>query len=208
MSAEVVVAFIGLEIVLCLIPGPAVLSVVGATLGNHARAGFATTAGILTGNVFYFIISAWGLATLVSSSHAAFVVIKWCGAAYLAYLGVRALLTKESDLAAALGGSNNGAAGRRSWFNGTVVQLSNPKALIFFSAILPQFIDPHRPVAMQLVVLGIAGLLVELGVMSFYIACADRIRRHGFDTRSSLWAERIGGAFLLAVAAAVGRESI
>ncbi|HXW52069.1 MAG TPA: LysE family translocator [Candidatus Acidoferrales bacterium] len=206
MHLSTLVAFVLLEFALCLIPGPAVLSVVGAALGRGARAGFATAFGILTGNLIYFIVSALGLASILVASHTAFTIVKWCGAAYLAYLGVRALLARPVDFSSELSAAEG--VGRRGWLNGTVVQLSNPKALVFFTAILPQFVDPKADVAVQLAILGAASLAVELVVLSFYIACADGIRKRGINARSQVWAERIGGAFLLAVAAVVAREAV
>jgi threonine/homoserine/homoserine lactone efflux protein len=196
-------AYMVLEIVLCFIPGPAVMAVVGAAFGHH-RAGFATALGILTGNAAYFVISALGIASVILASHTAFVVVKWCGAAYLAYLGIRALATdSDRDTLAAIP-----TAGelRRSWATGTITQLANPKALVFFIAILPQFIDPHANLILQIAVLGVAGLAIELGVLSTYVAAADRIRRRGIAPRSRILAERIGGVFLIGVAAAVLRE--
>ncbi len=200
-------AFIALEIALCFIPGPAVLSVVGAALSRRKHAGYATALGILTGNTLYFIISGLGVASLIIASRPAFMTIKWCGAAYLAYLGIRALIARASDVAHSIPEPPADAV-RRGWIHGTIVQLSNPKALIFFTAILPQFIDPHGNVLVQIAILGFAGLAVEFGVLSFYVACADRIAKRGVNAPSQLWAQRVGGAFLVVVAAAVARETL
>jgi homoserine/homoserine lactone efflux protein len=204
MHVSTLVAFIALELVLCFIPGPAVMAVVGAALG-HVRAGFATTAGILTGNLIYFVISALGLASIILTSHTAFVILKWCGAAYLAYLGIRALLASAAQAPRALTVLDQHRL-VRGWIGGTVTQLANPKALVFFMAILPQFIDPHARVMPQIVILGVAGLAVELAVLSIYVAAVEHIRTRGLTSRSQIWAERIGGVFLLGVAAAVVRE--
>ena len=204
MHLTTLAAFIALEVVLCFIPGPAVLSVVGATLLGRSRSGFATAAGILTGNSVYFVVSALGVASVIAASHTAFAVIKWCGAAYLAYLGIRALLAKEKDIRAGISPQTRTA---RGWANGTVVQLSNPKALIFFTAILPQFIDPRGDVLVQIALLGVAGLAVELGVLTVYIMAANRLAGSGISARRHLWTQRVGGAFLLGVAAAVARAS-
>ncbi len=198
-------AFIALEIVLCLIPGPAVLCVIGATLAGRSRAGFATAAGILTGNTAYFVICGLGVVSVIAASHQAFVVIKWCGAAYLAYLGIRALIARPPGTAQTAPDVSKVTV--RGWASGTVVQLSNPKALVFFAAILPQFIDPRTSLLPQIIILGIAGLAVELCVLSAYIAAADRISKHGFDGRRQIMAQRVGGAFLLGVAAAVARST-
>lgn len=198
--------FVALEIVLCFIPGPAVLAVVGASL-SRARAGFATALGILTGNSIYFAISALGIASVILASHRAFLIIKLCGAGYLAYLGIRALIAKKE--AQNLAGPPALPPSRltRGWVNGTITQLANPKALVFFAAILPQFIDPRANLTLQILILAAAGLAVELGVLSTYILATEHIRRRGITQRSQVLAERVGGIFLLGVAAAVIRES-
>jgi len=196
--------FIGLEVVLCFIPGPAVMAVVGSAL-SRSRTGFATASGILTGNFIYFVISALGIASVILASHAVFVVVKWCGAGYLAYLGIRPLMASVSDTERSIIPADPHRL-TRGWASGTITQLANPKALVFFAAIVPQFIDPHANVALQIGILGIAGLVVEFVVLSIYIAAADRIRRRGIAPASRIWAERVGGAFMLGVAASVVRE--
>jgi homoserine/homoserine lactone efflux protein len=198
--------FVALETVLCYIPGPAVLAVVGASL-SRPRAGFATAFGILTGNLIYFSVSALGIASIILASHKAFLIIKWCGAAYLAYIGIRALTAKQGAHAAAEPSVSSAGQLKRGWVNGTITQLANPKALVFFVAILPQFIDPRSNLTLQIAILAIAGLVVELGVLSTYILAIEQIRKRGFAPRSRLLAERAGGVFLLGVAAAVVHET-
>lgn len=207
MHPATLIAFILLEIALCLIPGPAVLAVLGAAFSRGARAGYATALGILTGNLLYFVVSALGLASILMASHTAFTVIKWCGAGYLAYLGIRALFARPHELSTGVMAEQTSSSASRGWLNGTIVQLSNPKALIFFTAILPQFVDARAQVPLQLAILGVASLAVELVVLCGYIISADAIRRRGIDARSAAWTERALGAFLIAVAAAVVRES-
>src|SRR5579864_7895732 len=170
-------AFAALVVVLCFIPGPAVMAVLGAALSRE-RAGFATALGILTGNAIYFIVSALGIASVILASHTTFTIVRWCGAAYLAYLGIRALTVKQS---AALTPAAVPAPGgfARGWAGGTIVQLANPKALVFFLAIVPQFIDPRANLTLQVTVLGVASLAIELAVLSLYIAAAEHIRRRG-----------------------------
>jgi len=197
-------AYIALDTVLCFIPGPAVMAVVGSAL-SHSRTGFATAAGILTGNFIYFVISALGIASVILASHAVFVVIKWCGAGFLAYLGIRALVTSLADAQNEMMASDAQRLAR-GWASGTITQLSNPKALVFFVAIVPQFIDPHANLVFQIAILGVTGLAVELVVLSIYIAAADRIRKRGISPASRAWAERVGGIFMLGVAASVARE--
>lgn len=206
MHWTTIAAFFSLDLVLCFIPGPAVMAVVGAALGR-SRTGFATALGILTGNFIYFVVSAFGVASILLASHRAFVIIKWCGAAYLAFLGIRALFASGPDINQSAWHKANPTHLVRGWLSGTVTQLANPKALVFFAAILPQFIDPRVNLTLQIVVLGAISLLVELGVLSTYIVAADNIGRRGINRASHTLAERVGGAFLLGVAAMVLRES-
>jgi len=197
-------AYIVLDTVLCFIPGPAVMAVIASAL-SRSRTGLATACGILTGNFIYFVVSALGIASIILASHAVFVVIKWCGAGFLAYLGIRALLTSLADAQNEILASDPHRL-TRGWASGTITQLANPKALVFFVAILPQFIDPHANLVLQIAILGVMGLAVELVVLSIYIAAADRIRKRGISPASRVWAERVGGLFMLGVAASVARE--
>ena len=204
MHASALLAFIALDTVLCIIPGPAVMAVVGAALGRK-QAGFATAAGILTGNTTYFAASALGVMSVIVASQTSFVVLKWCGAAYLAYLGVRAIASPHAgDLgSAAVAGEQ--AVGK-NWVGGTLAQLANPKAFVFFGAIVPQFVDPRAPLLSQVVILGVASLLIELVVLTAYVLSVEAIRIRGIKPAARALAERIGGVFLLGVAAAVLAE--
>ncbi|HYK52672.1 MAG TPA: LysE family translocator [Candidatus Eremiobacteraceae bacterium] len=204
MHASALIAFIALDIVLCFIPGPAVLAVVGAALGRK-QAGFATAAGILTGNAIYFAASALGVMSIIVASQTAFVVLKWCGAAYLAYLGIRAIAAPREESVIGPGGVQAPAVGK-NWLGGTLTQLANPKAFVFFGAIVPQFVDPHAPLLEQVVILGIASLVIELVVLTTYVLSIEAIRQRGIKPSARALAERVGGAFLIGVAAAVLAE--
>ena len=160
------------ETVLCLTPGPAVLFVVAQGLGRGGGAALAAATGILAGNSFYFVLSATSLGAVLMASYEVFAAIRWAGAAYLIWLGVRAFRSTT-----ALGGvtaAADGAGVGRLVGRGFLVQVANPKALVFFTALLPQFIDPHGSVVMQVFVLGVTSLFVELAVLATYGALAAR----------------------------------
>lgn len=180
------------------------MAVVGAALGRK-QAGFATAAGILTGNAIYFAASALGVMSIIVASQTAFVVVKWCGAAYLAYLGVRSIAAPHEPAATEAGRVETRAVGR-SWLAGTFTQLANPKAFVFFGAIVPQFVDPHAPLLQQVVILGVASLVIELLVLTTYVLGIEAIRRRGIKPSAGALAERAGGALLIGVAAAVLAE--
>jgi homoserine/homoserine lactone efflux protein len=148
MSLEVWLAFCATETVLCFTPGPAVLFVASVAMARGMRAGLAGALGILAGNTFYFALSATGIAAVILASSRLFTALKWAGAAYLLWIGVRMLASRPQTAAPVLP-----QAVPRSFARGFVVQAANPKALVFFVALLPQFIDPNAAVGFQVLVL-------------------------------------------------------
>ena len=196
MSLETWLAFCLTETVLCLTPGPAVLFVVSVALARGARPGMAASLGILVTNACYFALSATGIAALILASGRLFGALKWIGAGYLVWVGLRMLLSRrvaEPD-------EPSPRRVQRAFLRALIVQGSNPKALIFFVALLPQFIDPAAPVAFQLFVLGASSTLIEFFVLALYVAFAARARRLA-GARLAGRLERIGGGFLVAAGA-------
>jgi len=188
------VAFALLETFLCLVPGPAVLFVVGSTLGRGPASGFSAAAGIVTGNLAYFLLSATGIGALLVASYEAFSVVRWVGAAYLIYLGLRALFAPGEF------GTVRPVRVGRSLIGGTMTQLANPKALIFFTALLPQFIDPHRSLVVQLAILAVTSQAIESLVMTGYVTLAHGVARGIGRDRFAAVFERVAGLFLIGAA--------
>jgi threonine/homoserine/homoserine lactone efflux protein len=195
MSLELWLAFCATETALCFVPGPAVLFVVSVAMARGSRPGLAAALGILAGNAFYFLLSSTGVAAVVLASARLFSALKWAGAAYLVWLGLGMLLAPARSSSPVLPQPI-----RRSFLRGFVVQAANPKALVFFVALLPQFLDPAAPVAFQLLILGTSSVLIELLVLSLYVAVAVRAR----ELAGARWSgrlERVGGGFLVAAGA-------
>jgi homoserine/homoserine lactone efflux protein len=200
-------AFVILEFTLCLIPGPAVLLTVSTALRRGGARGMAAVIGILAGNTLYFALSAFGVVALLLASYQAFTVVKWAGAFYLAILGVRSLFVREVppiDVDTSIAAGDK----RVAFSSGFVTQVANPKAIVFFAAILPQFVDPRGNVPLQLLILAVASQLIELGVLGGYVAAAQWVRRSSRANRAALWIERFGGAILVAIAARIAREPL
>ncbi len=194
MSVSNLLFFAAMELVLCLTPGPAVLLIVSQAMKRGFRPSLRGALGILTGNAIYFALSAMGLGALLVASRTVFEVIKWIGAGYLIFMGVRMIA-----FAAPARGQAGGLDHTGTFMQALLVQLSNPKAVVFFTALLPQFIDPKGPVTLQFVVLGIISTVIELPVLAMYGFAADKGR--ALYARHTRWIERIAGGCLVAAGA-------
>lgn len=204
MTLEAWLLFCATEVVLCLSPGPAVLLVISLSLVRGSRAGLHATFGILAVNALWFALSATSLAAILLASWQVFFVVKWVGAAYLVYLGVRMVVRGAKATPGA--GAEEPRGHHRAFARGVVIQGANPKTLLFFTALLPQFIDPAGPVGTQVMVLGASSVLIELTVLVLYVATCHRVRQVVDTPRFAAPLERVGGGLL--VGAGVGLAAI
>ena len=195
MTLSNLLFFAAMEIVLCFTPGPAVLLIVSQDIKRGFKPSLRGALGILTGNGIYFVLSALGLGALLVASRTVFEVIKWLGAGYLVFMGLRMILAKKKEESE----ETNVAVRDDSFRQALLVQLSNPKAVVFFTALLPQFIDPKGPVALQFFVLGVISTVIEFPVLALYGFAADRGR--AMYARHTRWVERIAGGCLVAAGA-------
>ncbi len=189
--------FVPVETVLCLTPGPAVLLVLATALRRGPRASIASTLGILSANTIYFALSATGLGALLLASYRIFFLIKWVGAAYLIYLGVTALLSKSGAFGNPETPSQSSRSSPRLFMDGLLLQLSNPKAIVFFAALLPQFIDPKGDLVLQVLVLGITSVVIESVVLLCYGLAAGRASAVAREPRYARWTNRVSGVLLI-----------
>lgn len=147
---------------LIVIPGPAVLYIVAQSVGQGRKAGLVSATGVATGGFVHVLAAAIGLSGLLLSSATLFSIVKFAGAGYLIYLGVRRLLGFEPS---ALVETVEARSPRRLYRDGAVVNILNPKTALFFYAFLPQFLDPDKgSVALQALVLGT--MFVAIAVIS------------------------------------------
>jgi homoserine/homoserine lactone efflux protein len=190
------------ELVLCLTPGPAVMFVVATGLGQGTRRAIWANVGILSGNAFYFLLSAAGLGAVLVASHQAFLVVKYVGAAYLIYLGIATFVGRGIGLQAAADRSSE--PGVRVLGRAFATQAANPKALLFFAALLPQFIAPNEPVARQILMLGLTSMVVEFAVLFAYGALAGRASRVLQRPRFATATNRAAGGLLVGAGVGLG----
>lgn len=203
MTLQTWLAFFVTETALCFVPGPAVLYVAGQAMRHGAWRALAANAGILSGNAVYFILSALGLAALVAAAAPLFVAIKWLGVAYLAWLGLSELRAAWRGTAPTLD-PKPAPAGWRMWRQGLLLQLANPKAILFFTALLPQFVDAKDSIAFQILVLGLTTAVTEFIVLNIYGALAAR-GGAALATRPALarWSSAAAGTCLLGAGAGI-----
>jgi threonine/homoserine/homoserine lactone efflux protein len=150
-------------VTLLVIPGPAVLYIVTRSVDQGRAAGLASVCGVHVGTLVHVAAAALGLSALLVSSATAYDTVRWLGAAYLVWLGVRRLLARDEDLPATPGPDARRPGLRRIFAQGVVVNVLNPKTALFFLAFLPQFVDASRgSVPLQVVVLGVAFVLLGL----------------------------------------------
>jgi threonine/homoserine/homoserine lactone efflux protein len=163
-------------VVFVAIPGPSVLFVVAQGLRDGSRAAVASAAGTATGAMTYVLITAAGLSAVIASSATAFSIVHYAGAAYLCWLGIVALLGRGEAHAEA-DGPRRRRSPWRSYRQGVVVELGNPKVALFFLALFPQFLhESAGPAVTQVLVLG--ALFVVIGFLSdaFWGSLAGRLR--------------------------------
>jgi homoserine/homoserine lactone efflux protein len=198
-------AFLAVELVMSLLPGPAVLFVLAQGLRHGAWRAFGGSLGILLGNALWFVLSALGLVAVLLALPAVYALLRWASIAWLAWVGVQSLRGGAAKPAAADAGV---AATAMPSFaallrRGVLLQLGNPKALLFFTAILPGFVAPASgwPPWLQVLVLGVTSIAAECLVLAGYGALAAKAAER---LREPHWArrlDRVAGVLLLAVAA-------
>jgi len=199
--------FLLAALILLLTPGPAVLYIIARSMDQGRLAGFVSVFSIETGNSFHVLAATLGLSAILMSSALAFSIVKYLGAAYLIYLGIRRLLTRAQDHEIA---SFQRQSLRRIYSQGVLVATLNPKTALFFLAFLPQFVDPSAgSVALQLLTLG--GMFVMMAIVtdSMYALLASSAGGWLKRNRSFLRAERyiVGSVYIgLGVTAALAHK--
>jgi threonine/homoserine/homoserine lactone efflux protein len=184
--------FLAVVVVAYVVPGPD-LAVILRAAAVGRRCALRAALGAQTGLCAHMLLAAGGLSLVLARSPGVLAAIRLAGAAYLVYLGVRAIL------AAGRAAPDDGREGpTRSWFaQGLVTNLLNPKAVLFFASILPQFVDPAAAPAPQVLALGVADVLAGVAVWAVWIALTGGLAAALADRRRRrVWDRATGGAFV------------
>jgi threonine/homoserine/homoserine lactone efflux protein len=194
-------SFLIFAIVLVLVPGPDFAVITKNTLAGGRRRGSWSAAGVASSNAVQGLAAAAGLGALVTRAQPVFQAIKWAGIAYLAYLGIQAL---RSALVGRYAEAESEAAGA-GWRQGFLSNITNPKVLVFYLAVLPQFLGPDAPLG-ALLVLALSHAVLSLLYLLVVVAGLARARRVLARRRVRRMLDAATGAALLGFSAKLATE--
>ena len=195
MPIDLYLSFALASALLILMPGPMVALIVANSVAEGTRGGLITVAGAASGMVVHLVTVCLGLAVVLAGLGEAIFWLKWAGAAYLFYLGLSALITKASLFA---GTPVPAKSVRRTYLEAFLVQLANPKLLMFYAAFFPLFISPSYPVGPQLLIMSATFLAIEVLLDSMWALAATRSR--ALLRASGRWGNRVTGMILIVAA--------
>ncbi|MEV7284320.1 LysE family translocator [Streptomyces sp. NPDC093252] len=198
VSPERLLAFGAMSFLLIVVPGPSVLFVVGRALSQGRRAALTSVVGNTVGAYVLIVAVALGVGSLVERSVVLFTVLKLAGAAYLVYLGVRAWRERGALAQAVDARGDGGGGGVRTFWEGFAVGVTNPKTIVFFAAVLPQFVDRAQgQVAAQMLLLGLVFSAIAVASDTVWGLAAATAR--DWFARSPRRLSAVGGAGGLAM---------
>jgi homoserine/homoserine lactone efflux protein len=196
MDPAVFITYFIATIVLSVTPGPGVFSSISAGLHHGFRLGWWNGLGMQAANLIWVSVVSLGLGALLIASETLFAAVKWAGVAYLVYLGI---VTWRAPVRGFEDRPDDARTAREIFLRGFLVNMTNPKGIIFFAAILPQFIDVSRPQLPQYAILAATTFSVDLVTMMGYTALAARVLRVMREPSRIRWVNRgLGGAFVAA----------
>jgi threonine/homoserine/homoserine lactone efflux protein len=175
MNSSSYLLYLAAVALLVLTPGPTMLMSMTNAIAHGAGRAMASASGSITAALGMMLLSSLGLGAVLAASDSAFLVLKLMGGAYLIYLGIKTFRNPQTSFDLPLATTRRGVPLRRLYLQGFLVGASNPKALLFFAAFLPQFVDPNRAWAPQFAVLALTFLLFELAILGLATLFAARI---------------------------------
>ncbi|WP_037084512.1 LysE family translocator [Neorhizobium vignae] len=198
MSLEHWLAFVAASSVLLAIPGPTILLVISYALSHGRKVASATVAGVALGDFTAMTASMLGLGALLATSAALFTVLKWVGAAYLIYLGIKLWRAPVSERAAEVSEAEVASVKPLKIFLHTyVVTALNPKSIVFFVAFLPQFLDLSQPLFFQMAVFEVTFLVLATLNATLYGVLASMARNTIRKPKVQRIVNRTGGSLMI-----------
>ena len=205
MSLEIWFAYLATVLAFMITPGPSHLLMLSNSMMHGFRSSLATAAGDLTANALQMLAAGLGLATILVASQNALTVVKWLGVTYLIWMGIR--MWRQAGTASTRTGAARSASVKILWWQGFFTSAANPKAVVFFAALFPQFIDPGQPFLLQFFILSSTYLLVDGAFLSTYGAGA-RWFASKLKGNARALIQRIGSIALIGAALMLGLKTI
>jgi len=193
MTIETWLAFIFASLVLTMTPGPSILLGVVHSVKFGVRKTAVTALGDISANFLQMILVAIGLGVVISSSELAFSVIKWLGVIMLLYMGVQMLFSKPPNIKSE--SAEKMIPTHKLFLDGFLVAAGNPKAIVFFTAFFPQFIDPAQPLFQQMIIMCPTMAALDFTWVMIYALSAKKFL--GFMGHHPMYLNRIGGSVLV-----------
>lgn len=204
MSTELWLAYVTTVLILMSTPGPSHLLMLSNSLGNGFNRSLATAGGDLSANIVQMTVASLGLVSLIHSSQEFFVVIKWAGVSYLIFMGVMKFRKRFDPSVAVL---SRIRTLRSLYWQGFMTSAANPKAVVFFAALFPQFVNPALQTGKQLVIMGVTYLVIDSCFLTIYGGFAGWIESR-FRHQVGHHMNQISGALLVGAAILLGLKEI
>jgi len=205
MSYEIWLTYLATLLAFMITPGPSHLLMLSNSMTHGVRRSLATAAGDLTANTFQMIAAGLGLAAILVASQYALSIVKWAGVAYLIWMGVR--MWRHAGNADVGADAARSASLKVLWGQGFLTSAANPKAVVFFAALFPQFIDPGQPFVPQFLALSVTYLVVDGAFLASYGICAGWLASRLKGNATAL-VRRIGSVFLIGAAVMLGLKTL
>lgn len=207
MSLDTWLLYLFAIVLIAISPGPMAMLSMSHGIHYGKSRSLATGLGSVCAALILMMASAAGLGALVSASEYGFSVLKWCGAGYLLFLGIKLVMTKAHGLGAEMVAPKGKGSPIQLFKQAFFVGMSNPKDLLFFAALFPQFIDISAPQTSQLVILASTWAVVDFSFVMIYASMANVLAPSLKASNKLHWFDRTsGGVFLTLAAILVGRE--
>lgn len=204
MTIEIWFVYIATVLVLMSTPGPSQLLILSNSISNGFKRSLFTAAGDLSANFIQMVVASIGLVSIISSSQEFFIIAKWSGVLYLVYLGLKLIFSKDQI---AMAGKKQIRSAHSLYWQGFITSAANPKAVIFFAALFPQFINPQGDLLIQFAILSSTYLILDAIFLCFYGKFAEWVSlklvpsaRYRFN--------KISGGFLMFAAILLGLKEV
>ena len=204
MTKETWLLYVTTTLVFMSTPGPSHLLMLSTSMSNGFRRSLATAAGDLTANAIQILLAGFGLAAVVTASKHGLAILKWAGIAYLVWIGLRQFVNSFRNR----GGHYRlpPASLGMLWLRGFVTSGSNPKAVVFFAALFPQFLDPAYALGPQIAILGATFIVIDFAFLGFYGKSASWLATK-LEGHRRAWVDRVAGMGIVAAAVLLGLKA-